>query len=54
MNVEYQQDLDGKIIVLLNGYQWGNDDAQFDFALGCSGQVFETVGEAAAAIEEVK
>ena len=40
-------------IAIVNGYQWGTDDNQFDHALGCSTQTYVSRFEAKAAVRDI-
>ena len=46
---EVYETIDGRFGVLVNGYQWGNDESLFDYSIGCSSQTWATKEEAAAA-----
>jgi hypothetical protein len=50
MVIEILETLDGTYLILWNGYQWGPDPEQFDYAQGCSTQTFPTEAEAVAAL----
>ena len=47
-----EEAIDGTFMVIVNGYQWGDDPAQFDFRLGCSSQTWETEAEAQQAVSD--
>jgi hypothetical protein len=43
--------IDGRFGVLVNGYQWGNDESLFDYSIGCSSQTWPTLQDAETAYQ---
>lgn len=50
--IDIQQAYGDGWIVLVNGFQWGDDRDLFDHSLGCSGQVFNSTEAIYAALHK--